>query len=155
MAAVTSPLRVRWAVHVAGTTETKISYNILLMKHAEKILHGRPMLEWNIKMVSLCLSTSPWRVWGSGSKAPRIFNLGTRWRWVFSFTLQPFHPRVKGPEILFHKSPPPPTGQFSELHVSSRHAHTPFKIHLHVIFLHAPRSPSGMFHRPCSSLRHC
>jgi hypothetical protein len=29
---------------------------------------------------------------GSGDIAPRILNLGTRWRWVVSFTLRPLCP---------------------------------------------------------------
>jgi len=34
-------------------------------------------------------------VWGSVSRAPRILNLGTRWRWVVSFTHRAFYPLVK------------------------------------------------------------
>jgi len=30
--------------------------------------------------------------WGSGSIVPCILNLGTRWRWVVSFTSQPLYP---------------------------------------------------------------
>jgi len=33
--------------------------------------------------------------WGSEDMDPRILNLGARWRWVFSFTPRPFHPRGK------------------------------------------------------------
>jgi hypothetical protein len=35
--------------------------------------------------------------WGSGGISPRVLDLGTRWRWVVSFTLLPLHPRVKTP----------------------------------------------------------
>jgi hypothetical protein len=34
---------------------------------------------------------------GSGGIAPRIFNLGTRWRWVVSFTPPPLYPQGKSP----------------------------------------------------------
>jgi hypothetical protein len=33
----------------------------------------------------------------SGGIAPRILNLGTRWRWVVSFTPQPLYPQGKSP----------------------------------------------------------
>jgi hypothetical protein len=29
--------------------------------------------------------------WGSGNIAPRILELGIKWRWVVSFTTQPFY----------------------------------------------------------------
>jgi len=32
---------------------------------------------------------------GSGDIAPRILNLGARWRWLVSFTPQPLYPREK------------------------------------------------------------
>jgi hypothetical protein len=32
-----------------------------------------------------CLSTTPWRLKGSGGIAPHILNLSTGWRWVVSF----------------------------------------------------------------------
>jgi hypothetical protein len=35
--------------------------------------------------------------WGSGSMAACIFYLGTRWRWVFSFTPRPLYPQGKSP----------------------------------------------------------
>jgi hypothetical protein len=36
--------------------------------------------------------------WGSGCLVLRILDLGTRWRWVFSFTPQPFYPQGKSPK---------------------------------------------------------
>jgi hypothetical protein len=36
-------------------------------------------------------------VLGSGGKAPRILDLGTRWRWVVSFTTRPLYPQGKIP----------------------------------------------------------
>jgi hypothetical protein len=36
-------------------------------------------------------------VWGSGGTAPRITDLGTRWRWVVSFTAGRFTPREGAP----------------------------------------------------------
>jgi hypothetical protein len=35
--------------------------------------------------------------WGSVGTAPRILNLGTRWRWVVDFMPRPLHPRGKSP----------------------------------------------------------
>jgi hypothetical protein len=34
---------------------------------------------------------------GSGGIAPRILDLGARWRWVVSFTLRPLYPQGKSP----------------------------------------------------------
>jgi hypothetical protein len=36
-------------------------------------------------------------VLGSGGTAPCILNLGTRWKWMVSFTPQPLYPRRKNP----------------------------------------------------------
>jgi hypothetical protein len=35
--------------------------------------------------------------WGSGGMAPRILDLGTRWRWVVSFMPRPLYPQGKSP----------------------------------------------------------
>jgi hypothetical protein len=35
--------------------------------------------------------------WGSGGIAPRILHLGTRWRWVISFSPRPLYPQGKSP----------------------------------------------------------
>jgi hypothetical protein len=35
--------------------------------------------------------------WGSGGIAPRILDLGIRWKWVVSFTPRPLYPRSKSP----------------------------------------------------------
>jgi hypothetical protein len=35
--------------------------------------------------------------WGSEGIAPRILDLGTRWRWVVSFTPRPFYLQEKSP----------------------------------------------------------
>jgi hypothetical protein len=35
--------------------------------------------------------------WGSGGIAPRILDLGTRWRWVVSFTRRPLYPHGNSP----------------------------------------------------------
>jgi hypothetical protein len=35
--------------------------------------------------------------WGSGGIAPHILNLGTRWRWVVSFTPRPLYPLGRAP----------------------------------------------------------
>jgi hypothetical protein len=48
---------------------------------------------------SLCLTKHPSvkTYWGSGGIAPRILDLGTRWRWVVNFTPQPLYPQGKIP----------------------------------------------------------
>jgi len=45
--------------------------------------------------LSLYFNCSPHHedVWGSGGIVPRIVNLGSRWRWVVSFTPRPLYPR--------------------------------------------------------------
>jgi hypothetical protein len=35
--------------------------------------------------------------WGSGGTSPRILDLGTKWKWMVSFTPQPFYPQGKSP----------------------------------------------------------
>jgi len=35
--------------------------------------------------------------WGSECIAPRILDVGTRWRWVVSFTHRPLYPKGKSP----------------------------------------------------------
>jgi hypothetical protein len=35
--------------------------------------------------------------WGSGGIVPRILDLGSRWRWVISFTPRPLYPQGKSP----------------------------------------------------------
>jgi hypothetical protein len=59
-------------------------------------------------MLLLCTPVLNWAprhedVLGSGSIAPRILDLGTRWRWVVSFTLQPLYPQGKGPWYPFDR----------------------------------------------------
>jgi hypothetical protein len=54
---------------------------------------------WPLTDNSLCFN---WerrheRVLGIGGMAPRILGLGTRWRWVISFTPRPLHPQGKCP----------------------------------------------------------
>jgi hypothetical protein len=36
-------------------------------------------------------------VLGSGGIAPRILDLGTRWRWMVNFTARPLYPQAKSP----------------------------------------------------------
>jgi hypothetical protein len=38
----------------------------------------------------------PWRIMGKWSHSSTFIDLGTRWRWVVSFTLLPLYPRGKG-----------------------------------------------------------
>jgi len=35
--------------------------------------------------------------WGNGGVAPHFLDVGTRWRWVLSFTHQPLYTREKAP----------------------------------------------------------
>jgi hypothetical protein len=35
--------------------------------------------------------------WGNGGIAPRILDLGIRWRWVVNFTPRPLYPQRKSP----------------------------------------------------------
>jgi hypothetical protein len=41
--------------------------------------------------------------WGSGSIAPRILDLGTKWKWVVSFTPRPFYPQGKSPKYALDR----------------------------------------------------
>jgi hypothetical protein len=41
--------------------------------------------------------------WGSGGMAPRILDIGTRWRWVVSFTHRPLFPPGKEPLVPLDK----------------------------------------------------
>jgi hypothetical protein len=41
--------------------------------------------------------------WGSGCIAPRNLDLGTRWRWVVSFTTQPLYLQGKSPWYPFDR----------------------------------------------------
>jgi hypothetical protein len=49
--------------------------------------------------LSLCFNWAPRHedILGSGDIAPRILDLGTRWRWVVSFTSRPLYPQGKSP----------------------------------------------------------
>jgi hypothetical protein len=46
----------------------------------------------------------PLRRIGSGGIAPRILDIGTRWRWVVSFTLRPLYPQEKIPWYSLDRS---------------------------------------------------
>jgi hypothetical protein len=49
---------------------------------------------WEAKVkFSVYLSTTQWRLTGSGGMALRTLNLSTTYRWVASFTLRPLYPR--------------------------------------------------------------
>jgi len=41
--------------------------------------------------------------WRSGGIAPRILDIGTRWRWVVSFRPRPLHPQGKNPWYSFDR----------------------------------------------------
>jgi hypothetical protein len=42
--------------------------------------------------------------WGSGGIAPRILYLGTRWRWMVSFTPRPLYSQGNNPCYLLNRS---------------------------------------------------
>jgi hypothetical protein len=56
-------------------------------------------LFWNTFRYTLCLTKyrAMKAYWGSGGIAPCILHLGTRWRWVVSFTPRPLYPQGKNP----------------------------------------------------------
>jgi hypothetical protein len=59
-------------------------------------------LRWKVKVkgkVSLCLTKhhAMKTYWGSGGLAPRILDLGTRWRRDVSFSHRPLYPQGKNP----------------------------------------------------------
>jgi hypothetical protein len=41
--------------------------------------------------------------WRSGSIAPRILDLSTRWKWVVSFTSLPLYPRINNPPYQLNR----------------------------------------------------
>jgi len=61
-------------------------------------MYLRHRLTVKVKL-SLCFNLEPRHegVLGSGVIALRIPDLGTRWRWVVSFTPQPLYPQGKSP----------------------------------------------------------
>jgi len=75
-----------------------IEPHILRMEgeYLEKLSHL--LVKVKLKL-SLCFNWAPRHegVLGSGCIAPLIINLGTRWRWVVSFTPRPLYPRGKSP----------------------------------------------------------
>jgi len=77
----------------AGSCLTK-TYEKLECLDSNNTLHTK---------LSLCLTNhhAMKMYWGSGGVAPRILNLGTRWRQKVSFTLQPLCPRGKSHRYHF------------------------------------------------------
>jgi len=43
------------------------------------------------------------KYWGSGGKVTRIFNFGTRWGWLVSFTAQPLYSQGNTPWYRFDR----------------------------------------------------
>jgi hypothetical protein len=57
-----------------------------------------------VVLVSNQLSITPWRRMGSeGTYNSAILGLGTRWRWVISFTPQPLYSRGKNPRYPYDR----------------------------------------------------
>jgi hypothetical protein len=71
----------------------------LTPEHALKCLTGDDKKRWKKVKLSLCLTKhhAMKTYWGSGGIAPRITDLGTRWRWVVNFTPRPLYPQGKAP----------------------------------------------------------
>jgi hypothetical protein len=65
----------------------------MCVQHVKSNLY---ILKVKVKL-SLCLAKhhAMKTYWGSGDVAPHVLNLGTRWRWVVSFTPRPFYSQGK------------------------------------------------------------
>jgi hypothetical protein len=63
--------------------------------------HAVTWKAWKNVKFSLCFSITKHHAlkayWASRGIAPRILDLGTRWRWVVSFTPPPLYPQGKSP----------------------------------------------------------
>jgi hypothetical protein len=80
-------------VRVTKMIKVKVKLSLCLT-----IYHGMktyPVLNWAPRLE---------HVLGSGIVAPRILNLGTRWRCVVRFTTRPLYPRGKSPRYTLDRS---------------------------------------------------
>jgi len=70
------------AIHICS------SVRLILYRNSSSSFKGTvvPVLE--------CHTT---KTYGGGGIVPCTLNLGTRWRWVVSFTAQPLYPQIKSP----------------------------------------------------------
>jgi hypothetical protein len=61
------------------------------------LFSGFQLIKVKMVKLSLCLTMhhAMKTYWGSGGIAPSILDLGTRWRWVVSFTTRPLYPQEK------------------------------------------------------------
>jgi hypothetical protein len=97
----TNPVYPAWLIKcdaiMAYTTMIRERIEVLIDYGSVRICKVR-MIKVKIKL-SLCLTKhhAMKTYWGSGGIAPRIFDLGTRWRWVVSFTPRPLYPQGKSP----------------------------------------------------------
>jgi hypothetical protein len=95
--------------------------------------------------------------WGSGGVAPRILDLGSRWKWVVSFTPGRFIPQGKSPWYPFDRklggpqsqsgrggeeknSQPQPGLELRIIQAVSKRCIT--EIYFNIIFLFTPRFPT-------------
>jgi len=53
-------------------------------------------------MLSLSLIRHTTKTWWSGGKDPRILDLGSRRRWVVSFTPRPLYPREMNTLVIIY-----------------------------------------------------
>jgi hypothetical protein len=82
--------------------KTENAYKILFIKHHWKRSLWISRCRWEVKVkvnLSLCLTKhhTMMTYWGNGGVALCILDLGTRWRWVVSFTPQLLYPQGKSP----------------------------------------------------------
>jgi hypothetical protein len=82
------------------TADTLLKFSVF--RHINDLgggeLSAHILMQQKVKL-SLCLTKhhAMKMYWGSGGIAPRTIDLGTRWRWVVSFTPRPFYPQGKSP----------------------------------------------------------
>jgi hypothetical protein len=83
--------------HVSDVARWDICPYLILTGHKAN-LHIFCFCKVKVKL-SLCLTKhhATKAYWGSGDTAPCIFYLGSRWRWVVSFTPRPLYSQGKSP----------------------------------------------------------
>jgi hypothetical protein len=96
---VTHPLASVWLTSWRHT----IPFNFVEL--SSDVLYSFPSLEgkrWNL-CAFLTEHHTMEEYWGSGGMAERILDLGTKWRWVVSFTPWPLYPQGKSSWYPFYR----------------------------------------------------